>query len=235
MDNTMKTIFLNFKTTALLGIFSIINVAIWYYRCVYYDSMAYRGLLWNLFLAWIPYIVSLLVVNFYRKLPNKILFLPVFALLAVVWLLFFPNAPYIITDLIHLGKRKFPHIPLWYDAIMIFSFALTGLLLGFLSLQFVHEITRKITNKLTAWLFVILSLLACAFGIYLGRIERWNSWDVVSEKKSMTLLSSVLQKALYPLKFWESTSMTLLFFVLLLIGYLTFKAIVKQVIADGKS
>lgn len=224
----MKSLFPHLKITFLLLCFSFIDVLIWYYRYSHYDSLAYKGLLWNLVLAWIPYLISLIAETLHQKISIKYVFLPAFFLLFCLWLLFFPNAPYIITDLIHLGRRKFPTIPLWYDAIMIFSFALTGLLLAFLSLQFMQEIIEKQFNKLVAWILTIFALGGCAFGIYLGRVERWNSWDIISEKKSGKLFTSIFEKMFYPFKFWESTSMTLLFFVLLLVAYITFRSITRQ-------
>ena len=47
------------------------------------------------------------------------------------WLLFLPNAPYIITDLFHV--RTVSEQTLFFDTIMLFLFALTGLLTGLYS------------------------------------------------------------------------------------------------------
>ena len=98
------------------------------------DLIFYRGkqtfffLNWNLFLAWIPYLIALSLPYFYQKLNSKILI----GCLLFAWLLFFPNAPYILTDFLHLQKRT--SIPIWFDLMLLSSFAWTGLMLGYLSL-----------------------------------------------------------------------------------------------------
>ena len=75
------------------------------------DFKQYRGtygtfffLLWNLFLAWIPYWFAL-ILDFYTRIssrPSRVSLAVIF----ILWLLFFPNAPYIVTDLLHLQYRQ---------------------------------------------------------------------------------------------------------------------------------
>ena len=64
--------------------------------------LVYRNLVWNLFLAWIPYLFSVMAAVAYRLFPKSwwILLVP-----GALWLVFFPNAPYIVTDFLHLQKR----------------------------------------------------------------------------------------------------------------------------------
>src|SRR5688572_2696654 len=106
--------------------------------CRIYISGNLKGifLVWNLFLAWIPFIIAFLVSRRLEKIS-----LPTLCICLFVWLLFLPNAPYLITDLIHLRPRD--GIPLWYDAVIFFLFAFHGLLLGLLSTLFIHEIFEK--------------------------------------------------------------------------------------------
>ncbi len=151
------------------------------------DSFAvlksYRGaptflfLVWNLFLAWIPYWIALSIDGVFEKTKSKILSVTLLGL----WLLFFPNAPYIITDLLHL-KSRFP-VPHWYDMMLIFSFAWTGLALGLLSLYEVQLFLEKHFKANWAWLFSTTSIALAGFGIFIGRFQRWNSWDVFTQPK----------------------------------------------------
>ena len=100
-------------------------------------SVTYLFLIWNLFLAWIPYFISMTL----NYLPKKWMAVPCLT----IWLVFLPNAPYLVTDLLHVGYH--PPVPIWYDTILLFSFAWTGLLLGFLSLLDVQRYLDKNINK----------------------------------------------------------------------------------------
>lgn len=97
--------------------------------------------------------------------------------LLLLWLLFFPNAPYMLTDFIHVGES--PSVPLWYDALMLSSFAWTALLLGFASLYLVQMIVRSVVGAAWSWAVVVLVLALASFGVYLGRFVRFNSWDAL--------------------------------------------------------
>lgn len=135
-------------------------------------GVAFGFLVWNLFLAWVPYVASL---RFGRTVgPARIMRIGWF----VLWLAFLPNAPYIVTDLIHLQYR--PPIPIWYDMIMLFAFACTGLTLGLLSL---FEIQRALWQQFSARMaqgIVFMAIFLSGFGVWLGRFQRWNSWDILT-------------------------------------------------------
>jgi uncharacterized membrane protein len=125
---------------------------------------------WNLLLAWMP--LGLLYLLPYvpqkRWLQGGIL---------AAWLLFFPNAPYLMTDLIHLRIR--PGIPLWFDALLLFTFAYLGLTLGIRALEGLRRYLRQQYSPNWANGFTLATLLLSGLGIYLGRVSRWNSWDAL--------------------------------------------------------
>lgn len=126
-------------------------------------------LIWNLFLAWIPYIISSC---FIKKDMSVNYFIPIF----VLWLLFFPNAPYLVTDALHLVSSLPPL--LWYDSLLLFFFGWIGLLLGMLSLFHVHQYLKTHLSYLFSELVIFAVCFVSSFGVYLGRFERWNSWDI---------------------------------------------------------
>jgi uncharacterized membrane protein len=131
----------------------------------------YRFLVWNLFLAWLPFGFA---VAAYLRARQRTDFV-VLATLAL-WLLFFPNAPYLLTDFVHLAVGP---VPLWYDAMMISAFAWTGLMLGFASLYLVQRILSQALGPMLAWLGVLLALGLASIGVYIGRFIRFNSWDAL--------------------------------------------------------
>jgi uncharacterized membrane protein len=157
---------------ASLAALSLFVVAMIIARVIYTRSVEHAGIAWNLFLAWVPFVLALVVYARARSGISR----PALVALGSVWLLFLPNAPYIVTDLKHIGSSR--GIPVLYDVLLLSAAAWTGLLLGFTSLFLMHAVARRLLGALSAWALVIGVLTASSFGIYLGRVQRWNSWDV---------------------------------------------------------
>ncbi len=149
-------------------------------------------LLWNLFLAWIPYILALLFQRWIAKGKSLWLTGPLF----FAWLVFLPNAPYIITDFLHLRWRH--PIPHWFDLMTLFIFAYVGLKLGLSAVRLIHRSVAAVYSKKLAWLISICSLMLCGHGVYLGRVLRYNTWDLLYQP--MEILRDFLHGAIYPLQ-----------------------------------
>src|SRR5437868_10012889 len=144
-------------------------------RIIWTGHLAYGFLIWNLFLAWLPLIFALLASDNYQAAGSGRNWR--FFGLAGAWLLFFPNAPYIFTDLIHLSTHYFRHF--WIDLVLILVCALTGLVLGFVSLYLMQSVVTRMIGRAASWLFIAAVTALGSFGIYLGRFLRFNSWDIV--------------------------------------------------------
>ncbi len=168
----------------LLGLLSSVSIVMVIGRVAGAENLGGIFLIWNLFLAWLPLGLAYLVGDMWRQryIGRRGVIVGV-----GIWLLFFPNAPYLITDLIHL--KAAPDHLIWYDALMSFSFALSGLLTGLYSLLKVHRLVEKIWNSLIAWVTVSGSLVLSSYGVYLGRFGRWNSWDIVTHPFSLVRYS----------------------------------------------
>jgi len=145
---------------------------------------------WNLFLSWIPLIVAFFADNFTKRF-GKIPF--VLILLSVVWLAFFPNAPYMITDLAHLTV-DYERDLTWHDVIMLFFYAEVSLFNGLVSLYWIHRSWRRIFNRITSNTFLLASLPLAGFGVYLGRVRRMNSWDIIHDPK--IILKNLIESAM---------------------------------------
>jgi uncharacterized membrane protein len=200
---------------AALGALSAVVVGLVAFRVAYTQTADNAGLAWNLFLAWIPLGLALLLYDrrVHRAGPATL------AGIGLAWLLFFPNAPYIVTDFTHLagdtGEKKF-----WFDGVLIATAATTGLLLGFVSLYLLQAMVRSRLGARCAWLFVFATLGLSSFGVYLGRVQRWNSWDVFVRPGS---LAAELGHALVdPLAHPRPIGVSLLFTSFLAASYLVF-------------
>lgn len=192
----------------MIVLFCLVVISI---RVFITESPVFLFLLWNLILAIIPYILSLVIYHNYKSKKINGLFY----LLAFLWLIFFPNAPYIVTDLIHLGRSSL--IPRWYDAVLLFSSAFAGLLLGMTSLRIIHMTIESHISRLYSWLVIVSVMFMSAFGIYLGRFERWNSWDIFSD--TANLLHDMADRLLHPATHAETWAMTGVLFFFMLISY----------------
>lgn len=184
-------------------------------RIYYSGNYSFIFLIWNLFLAWIPLGLAWYLHKNFQKNPARKRHV---FLIGCLWLLFFPNSPYLITDLIHL--RPTATIPLWFDSLLLFSFALTGLVAGLLSLYYMHGIMKKLANINISWLCTTSLLVLCSYGIFLGRVQRWNSWDIVT--RPWPLLKDVVTHVANP----SAILMTGMFSFVLIFSYLVFHALI---------
>ena len=157
------------KITQLLILISILAAIFDIARLDLWGTTDLLYLIWNLFLAWIPYIISS---YFIKKDIGAVRF----SLFFILWILVFPNAPYLVTDVLHIVSRA-PSL-LWYDSLLFFFFGWIGLLLGTLSLFHIHQYFRSHLSYLISEIIIFVICLISSFGIYLGRFERWNSWDI---------------------------------------------------------
>ena len=180
-------------------------------------SLFYVFLVWNLFLAWIPWLAARGFGASSRRRAPRLLRLGWFTL----WLLFLPNAPYILTDLLHLAPR--PPVPLWYDLALLFSSAGTGLLLGYVSLLEVHGAVEERLGRVAGWIVAAGSLFLSGFGIYLGRFLRWNSWDALTDPAGLFL--DISDRLLEPTSYPRTYAVTLIFGIGLLLGYVALRVL----------
>jgi uncharacterized membrane protein len=62
----------------------------------------------------------------------------------------------------------------------------------------------------------MLLLLACSYGLYLGRVLRWNSWDLFVRPLDVidSVVLSILQMRLYSLSFTISLSFFLFLYLI---------------------
>jgi uncharacterized membrane protein len=194
---------------ALLTLFALAMLAA---RMVYTGSHGHAWLAWNLFLAWIPFGLSLVIYSRARAGASLRLLLPFGAL----WLVFFPNAPYLVTDLKHLGPGG--SVPLLYDVLLLSTIAWAGLLLGLTSLFLIHAVARRLMGAINAWALVVGVLALSSFGIYLGRVQRWNSWDVLLHP--YPLADQIASGLLDPLAHPRPIGLTVLFTSFLLASYI---------------
>lgn len=178
----------------------------------------YTFLVWNLFLAWLPYLASLWAARTATGRPSPLRAAQL-AAAGAIWLLFLPNAPYIMTDFVHLPGM---HFVWWYDVGTLLAFAWGGCILGVASLHVMRGIVRERLGGAASWAFVLVSVALSGVGIYLGRCLRWNSWDVLTSPR--TLAAELVAVLGNPDAYPRLVGVSGLFACFLLLGYLTLDA-----------
>lgn len=190
-------------------------------RTVYTGRLTFAFLVWNLFLAFVPYFLSYTLTIRPAWMENKWKFAAVFC----AWLLFVPNSFYMLTDLFHLYDST--AVPRWYDLLLILCFAWNAALMGILSVRHMEKICESAWWYRFDWLFVYPVMLLNAIGIYIGRYLRYNSWDVVSNP--FQLIADMLHILMHPMYYKNAWAMIICFSFFLSILYTTLRKLSKAI------
>lgn len=181
-----------------------------------------KYLIWNIGLAFIPYLLSLLISE---KKANKFVKL----IAAPLWLFFYPNAIYLYTDAIHLSNSQFytvyPNVEYVMDIYLWASFSIMmfaivfGIVLSYVSFNnIVSALKLKTVGKYSA--LTVLSLLT-GVAIYIGRFLRFNSWDVLTNLNGLIdfVKSGFTKEAIYFIILFSAFH----FFVITIIDFINVK------------
>ena len=186
------------------------------------EDKRFLFMLWNLFLAWLPYAGAVAAGAIANLFPSggRLRGL-VILLIGSAWLLFLPNCAYLVTDIIHLiaGRSRymtdgaFGYL-VWYDIALFFLFAWVGILLGYLSTLQFHRLTARRFGTAAGWLFAMAASLLAGYGVFLGRIVRLNSWDAWFRPEE--LLIDVLDNL-----HWKGIAFSLTYGFMIAVTYVT--------------
>lgn len=184
-------------------------------------------LLWNLFLALVPLVISSILLLFQSQSKSKFTLI----LMGILWLVFFPNAPYIMTDYIHVfdGDRTF----IWLDLITWGYIAGIAFFAALISLNDISNALNKYYSPQTVTLIILVVCLLTGYGIYLGRDLRFNSWDVVTKPHQLIYesINTVRSKNIVYFNWLATSSISLILFGL---HYFFYKSGRLSFLVDGK-
>jgi uncharacterized membrane protein len=212
--------FLKSEIDRLLGYAVLFCLSLVIFRIWYSGELTFMYMPWNLFLAYVPYQLLRLHKPSLVNATGKIIAAVVF----ISWLLFIPNAFYIITDLFHLFQRN--KIPLWFDLVLLMSFAWTGIVFGFLSIRQMEKNLTSIFPGMKEGIFVGLMMFLNSGGIYLGRYLRFNSWDVLSNP--LSLIKEITLLIIHPFENKAAWAMILTFTIMMTIIYQMLKKLSRH-------
>jgi len=140
----------------------------------------YQFMTLNLFLAYIPFELCLLLNLFKPKYKYE---WPLFIVFILIFLFMVPNTLYMVTDLIHLNQFTFN----FYQGLVIvewmyFTFLISGVLLALylLILMFI-EIEHFTSAHWFNRILILIMMMLNGFGIYIGRFLRLHSVYLINE------------------------------------------------------
>ncbi len=171
---------------ALLNVYALVLILL---RGPVFGTKVYRPMVWNIWLSILPAVIlaaALAALIFGTALGNSYVAWALVAVPTVVWLLALPNAAYLITELDFSHRGEGENVPLWYDIVLVLTLALSGVANTLLNIFLAHVIVTLVIfpedpdamAEPLSWAIVAGVLVMVAFGIYLGRYLRFNSWDL---------------------------------------------------------
>src|SRR3569833_2170760 len=197
------------------GGFSLAGVFLFLFRALWTDTSRYSFIPGNLALAWAGLLFGW---GFALQLKRRTWSNWQTVLSGVLWLFFLPNTWYTLTDFLHVYPTG--EISQLYDIILVSGLVFCGFALGFASLFSVHKQLRVRMGARNAYLLAELALLLSSFAIFLGRVLRWNSWDVLTNPGG--LIQNVSDRVIDPFAHPYTLNSTMLFFVFLSACYWVF-------------
>ena len=149
---------------------------------------------WNVLLALIPVLLAYILAEARSGIVK--------AIVGFLWLIFLPNTIYILTDLIHI-PQNLEHVTALAASIILLQYALLigiGISSYIFALYPIRQMQKRWSNKKKTGYFHLLLYIcniSMGFGIMLGRIERTNSWDILTNTPKF--IQAVVHAALSPL------------------------------------
>ncbi|MGL5834345.1 MAG: DUF1361 domain-containing protein [Waterburya sp.] len=174
---------------SILSVFSWIGSFDWIYISGHLFNQSTSRIIWNLFLAFIPFALS-----FYLfRLPAMRNLWWWTSLL--IFIAFLPNAPYILTDSIHILELSQENYPHWAIVLIVIPQYMLFICLGFEAYVIsLVKLEQYLANFMAPKYLPLVKAIAhslCIVGVYIGRFERFNSWDFVT--KPGTVLITTIQ------------------------------------------
>jgi len=93
------------------------------------------------------------------------------------------------------------------------------MMLGYMSLYEVQLFVHKNIGKWISYFLVLSCIPLAGFGIFMGRFQRWNTWDIITNP--ISLFSQIFETILNPAANGNRLGLALVISVFMGLGYLT--------------
>ncbi|ARB78421.2 Permease [Staphylococcus lugdunensis] len=162
-----------------------------------FESRIFEFMTLNIFLAYIPFELCLLLKLFK---PKKVIEWPLFIIFSLIFLLMVPNTFYMVTDLIHLNQFTFNfYLTLNLMEWIFFTYLLLGVFFALYCMTLIYLELYYFTSH--QWINIILVavvMFLSGLGIYIGRFLRFHSVFLINQpfKIIENVVSSLSGKSL---------------------------------------
>jgi uncharacterized membrane protein len=160
---------------------AFISFGLLFYRCVFTLNYHYTYFLWNLLIAYLPYIISKQLIKC-KELNVKAI------LLLSIWLLFFPACMYLFTDI--LTMHRIDNFPIIYDVFLYLSFAWNALLPALMSLKKVESFLRKYLPVFWVKFSLLFFIFLSSYATCIVRFLHLKNWDIITDYKKLIAVSA---------------------------------------------
>jgi len=219
----------------LLNLFAYITISV---RPKIFKVKVYKPMLKNFMLSILPLLIlaanilvffTLSVLRVYTKIDFFFMLAYIIYFIGLlIWLLFLPNAGYLITEL-NLNHRETDEkeVPIWYDIVSVLSFALSGIVntlanIVIIQLSFLVVFDPQVltTSNYAALFFSGVGIIfLIVIGIYLGRVIRFNSWDLLRPFSFLKKIKSHYSERRRVQEFLFYITVNTIFFVIMYISF----------------
>lgn len=182
-----------------------------------------KWMIWNSMLAILPVLFAYFILLARSNMVKILLVIP--------WLVLFPNTIYIYTDLMHVIFQV-PQTVWWAIPILVLQHALLQLvglvtfILGYRPFE-VWVTSSRWRQRHQTMLLILFNLLV-TFGVVMGRVERVNSWELISDPLN------VVMSILHVFSSFTSMGLFILLSVVTNCIYFLFRNPVQKVYKDIK-
>ncbi|MCE5090578.1 DUF1361 domain-containing protein [Staphylococcus devriesei] len=145
-----------------------------------FETQVFNFMSLNLFLAYVPFELCLLL-RLFR--PRKTFEWPLFIVFSLIFILLVPNTFYMLTDLIHLNQFTFDfYMRLNIMEWIYFTYLLLGVFLAIYCMILIYIELLHFTSKM--WFnrsLIIILMFLNGLGIYMGRFLRFHTIHLITE------------------------------------------------------
>jgi uncharacterized membrane protein len=151
----------------------------------YVNDYPFLMVVWNLFLALLPFFIFLALRDYWKKTKFKTSRQKVLAgVLAFFWLIFVPNSAYLIVGVRHLlnycpadSANSVCVVGAW-QIMYFFVLSILGWVFFVIFLKQMRSLLAKVFNQKVANITMFILIPLISLGVVFGLTERFNSWDI---------------------------------------------------------